>query len=105
MLNARKHAAPISAIECLVNNSADFYINSVPAQNLVIYAAQQFQDEAPIVDIRIWMGTAKTSELMIFSRETVFVTPPSFGLVLKHLPPMSFVVHVAPPTSANFENG
>ena len=97
MLNARKDAAPVSAIECLVNDSADFNINSVPAQNFVIYPAQQFQDEAPIVHIRIWMGTAKSSERLIFSRETVFVTSPSFGLVLKHLPPMSFVVHVATP--------
>ncbi len=105
MLNARKDAAPVSSIECLVNDSADFNINSVPAQNFVIYSAQQFQDEAAIVHIRILRGTSKASERLIFLRETDFVTPPSFGLILKHLSPMSFMVHVAPPTCADFKNG
>ena len=67
MLNAGKDAAPVGAIECLVNDSADFNVNSVPAQNFVVYPAQQFQDEAPIVNIRIWMGTRKPSERLIFS--------------------------------------
>ncbi len=30
MLNTGKDAAPVSAIECLVNDSADFNIDSVP---------------------------------------------------------------------------
>ena len=103
MLNARKDAAPVSAEEGFVNNSVDFNVNSVPTQNLVINPAQQFKDKAPIVDVRIWMGAAKPSEWLVVLRENVFVSSPSFGLVLKHLLPMSF--HFGTPDTADFKKG
>lgn len=105
MFNAGKDAAPVSAIECLVNDSADLNIDSVPADDFVVYPAQQFQNEAAIVNIRIWMGPGKPSEGLIFSTKTVFVTSPSFGLVFEHLRPMPFLIHMAPLESTDFENG
>ena len=40
MLYARKDAAPVTAIESLVNDPADFNVNSVPFDDFVIYLAQ-----------------------------------------------------------------
>ena len=97
MLYAREDAAPVTAIESLVNDSADFNINSVPAENFVVYPTQQFQESALISHIRIGMGSVKPSKHVLFSRETVFVILPCFGFVLKHLMPLPFMVHVAPP--------
>ena len=105
MLDAGKDAAPVSAIESLVNDSADFNIDSVATEDFVVYPAQQFQDEAPIVNIRIWMGTRKPRERLILQTKTIFVTSPSFGLVFEHLLPMPFVIHCGTPDTADSRMG
>lgn len=105
MLYARKDAAPVTAIESLVNDSADFKINSVPGQNFVIYHTEQFQESALISHIRMGVGSVTPSEVVaLFSRENVFVISPCLGFVLRRLLPMTFLVHVAPPTRVDFEN-
>ena len=46
MLDAREDAAPVTAIDCLVNHAADLNINSIATQNPVVYPAQQIQQAA-----------------------------------------------------------
>jgi hypothetical protein len=104
MLHARKDAAPVTAIESFVNDSADFKINPVPGQNFVIYQTEQFQESALISHIRVGVGSVTLSEQLLFSRETVFVISPCLGFVLRRLLPMPFLVHVASPTRLDFEN-
>ena len=53
--------------------------------------------------IGIWMRMGKPGEGLPFSRKSILVASPTFGLVLKHLLPTTFVVHVAPPTPADFD--
>ncbi len=103
MLDACKHAAPVTAIESLVDDSADFNINPVPTQNFVIYQSQQFQKSTLISHIRICMGRLKLRKSALFSPAIVFVISPLLGLVLKHLLPMLFMVHVAPPARVDLE--
>src|SRR6185369_10791730 len=43
MLDARKHAAPVAAVNRLVNNSADLNINSIATQNAVVNAPEQIE--------------------------------------------------------------
>ena len=95
MLYARKDAAPVTAIKRLVNDSADFKVNSVPGQNFVIYQTEQFQESALISDIRMGVGSVTLSE-HVLSRKRVFVISPCLGFVLRRLLPMPFLVHVAP---------
>src|SRR5687768_15566671 len=97
MLDARKDAAPVGAVDCLVNHLTDFDINSVPSKYFVIYSSQQFQDETSIVDVRSRMRTRPSERVRLF-RKSVFVASPSFGLVLTHLLAMPFTLHLAPPT-------
>jgi len=99
MLYACKNATPVTAIESFVNYSAYFNIDSVPGQDFVIYQTQQFQQSALIERIRVGVGSVKLSKNTLFSREKVFVTSPLLGLVLKHLTPRAFLVHVAPPNT------
>ena len=103
MLYARKDAAPVTAIKRLVNDSADFKVNSVPGQNFVIYQTEQFQESALISDIGMGVGSVTLSE-HVLSRENVFVISPCFGFVLRRMLPLPFLVHVAPPTRVDFEN-
>src|SRR3989442_15058402 len=98
MFNAGKDAAPVPTIESLVNDSANFKVNSVPAQNFVIYPTQQFPEPTLISQIRMRRGSMKPLEHVLFSRETGFVISPCFGVVLKHPLPMPFMVKVATPT-------
>ena len=104
MLYARKDAAPVTAIESFVNDSADFKINSVPGQNFVIYQTEQLQESALISHIGMGAGSVTLSEPVPFSREKVFIISPCLGFVLRRLLPMPFLVHVAPPTRVDFEN-
>jgi len=98
-----KTPAPITAIESLVNDPADFNVNSVTFYDFVIYATQQIQDQALISHIR--MGSVAPSKPALFRRETAIVISPCLGLVLQHLLPMPFLIHVATPTRVDFENG
>ena len=95
MFDARENAAPITAIESLVNDPADFDVDSVPFYDFVIYSTQQIQDQALIS--HIGMGSVTPSEHALFRRETAIVISPCFGLVLQHLLRMPFVVHMATP--------
>ncbi len=100
MFDTSKNAPPVTAIESLVNDSANLDINSVPAQNSVIYPAQQFQESTLISDIRMRSGSVKWIEWMLITRECVVIIPPCFGFVLKRLLPMPFIIHVGTPRTA-----
>jgi hypothetical protein len=70
MLDAREHAAPVAAIDRLVNYAADLYINPVATQNPVINAPEQIEKPA------------------LFALRGVAVRlvtiAPCFGFVLRH---------------------
>ena len=46
-------ASPVTAVDCLINNPADFYINSVTTQNPVVDSSEQIQQPALLFDRRI----------------------------------------------------
>jgi hypothetical protein len=104
MLYALKDDAPVTAIEILLNDSADFKINSVPGQDFVIYQTEQLQESALISHIRMGVGSVTLSEHVLFSRENAFGISPCLGFVLRRMLPMPFLVHVASPTRLDFEN-
>src|SRR6266542_567468 len=99
MLDARKHAPPITAVESLVNDATDFEINTIPGQNLVIYLTQQFQQSALIPHIRICMVLRQLGERVRCSTEMVFVIAPLLRLVSKLVLALTFVVHVRTPNT------
>ncbi len=46
-------AAPVTAVDGLINNPADLYINSVTTQNPVVDSSEQIQEPALFLDRRI----------------------------------------------------
>jgi hypothetical protein len=46
MLDAGEDAAPVTAVDCFVNDSSHFDINFVATQNPIVYPAQQIQQAA-----------------------------------------------------------
>jgi len=73
MLDAREDAAPVAAIDGLVNHPTDFYINPVPTQNPVVDAPEQIEKPAVFT-------------LGRFAARLVIVSP-CFGFVLRHYAP------------------
>lgn len=53
MFDPGKHAAPVTAIECFVDDPSGFNVNAMPFYDFVINPTKQLQDEALISHIRI----------------------------------------------------
>ena len=70
MLDAREHAAPITAINSLVNYAADLHINPIATQNPIINAPEQIEKPA----------------LLALGRVTIRLVSiaPCFGFILRH---------------------
>src|SRR6266850_6856022 len=96
MLYTGKHTAPVRAVESLVNDSTGFNIHSIATQNFVIYPTKQIQQSALIQHVRAGMGSVGPHERILFHSETVFVSSPCFGCVLRRLLSVPYLVHVAP---------
>src|SRR5215216_736194 len=73
MLNAREHAAPVTAVDRLVNHSTDFHVNPVATQNPVVDAPEQIKKPALFTLSRLTVGLVTVS--------------PCFGFVLRHYSP------------------
>jgi len=91
MLDARKDAAPVSAIEGLVNDSSNFDVHSIPREDFVINTAQQVQKPALLSRIRICVDLVKVSQ-----PELLIVVSPLLWLILRHLLPRTLVIHKTP---------
>src|ERR1041385_486867 len=70
MLDAREHAAPGAAVNRLVNNAADLYINPIATQDPVVDAPEQIEKPALFTAGRV------AARLVIVS--------PCFGFILQH---------------------
>ena len=72
MLDARENAAPVTAIDRLVNHAADLNINPIATQNPVVDAPEQIEKPALFAAGRV------AARLVIVS--------PCFGFVWRHGP-------------------
>ena len=70
MLDAREHAAPVAAVNRLVNYAADLNINAVATQNAVVNTPEQIEKPALIALGRIAVR--------------LVIVAPGFGFVLQH---------------------
>ena len=70
MLDAGEDAAPVTAVDCFVNDSSHFDINFVATQNPVVYPAQQIQQAALLPHRGLAVRLLTTS--------------PGFGFVMWH---------------------
>lgn len=70
MLDAREDAAPVTAIDRLVNHAADLNINAVATQNPVIDAPEQIEEPALFALSRVTLGLVTVS--------------PCFGFIVRH---------------------
>ena len=70
MLDAGEDAAPVTTVKSLINNSVNFYINLVAAENAIVDATKQIEKPALLSHGR---------------RAGVFLTiSPCFGFVMRH---------------------
>ncbi len=53
MLDAGEYAAPVAAVQSLVNHAVYFYVDSLAADDLVVDAAEQIEETALVEDVRI----------------------------------------------------
>ena len=70
MLDAGEDAAPVTTINRLVHNAANFYINSIATQNSVVNAAEQIEQPALFPHRGLAVG--------------LLIVPPCFRFVLRH---------------------
>src|SRR5687768_7455987 len=70
MFDAGEDTAPVTTVQSLVNNSVNFYINSVTTQNSVVDSTQQVEKPALLAHGRL-------------ARRVLAVTP-CFGFVMRH---------------------
>jgi len=70
MLDAGENTAPVTTIQSLVNNSVDFYINPVAAQDPVVDSTQQIEKPALLAHGGLAGGIRAIS--------------PCFGFVVRH---------------------
>src|SRR6185295_6124060 len=71
MLDTGEHTAPVTTVQSLVNNSVDFYINFVAAENSVVDATKQIEKPALFSHRRLVGAFVSLS--------------PGFGLVRRHV--------------------
>ena len=70
MLDAGENTAPVTTVQSLVNNSVNFYINSIATQDPVVDATQQVEKPALLAHGRFARG--------------VLAISPCFGFVVRH---------------------
>ena len=71
MLNAREDAAPVAAVDRLVDHAADFHVNSVATQNPVVDAPEQIEKPALFALRRLAVRLVTVS--------------PCFGFIMRHM--------------------
>jgi len=70
MLDACEDATPVTTVQSFINNSVDFYINSIAAENLVINSSEEIEKPALLAHGRTARG--------------ILVDSPCFGFVVRH---------------------
>ena len=69
MLDARENAAPVAAVNRLVNHALDFHVDAIATQDALVDTAEQIEQPALFARCRIGSG----------------LITPGFGLVLRHI--------------------
>ena len=71
MLDAGEDTAPVATIQSFINNSVDFDINSIAAENLVIDTSEEIEKPALLAHGRAASG--------------ILTDSPCFGFVVRHV--------------------
>ena len=91
MLDAGENAAPIAAVQSLVNNSVDFDIHSFAADDPVVDAAKEIEQPALVEDA--WVRRSRRTRQGVVYR---IVATPCFRFVHRGSPERASIIFLSP---------